>query len=157
SDERFIPATDILDVYREGHTVRVEVRGSPSRREYFQFWTDNAVTAGTIVRLLPTTRTIEYEGMPVRLSPETRIAASAQSAMPARTGKVVLLATGAFLFTTAITIQLPLRASHSVPRPASTLSNTSSVPTRNSSAGVSPTELAAALADLRQFDERIDA
>jgi hypothetical protein len=63
SDERFFAAFEICDVYREGNSVRVEVRSHSPGRDFFQFWADDAATAGTIVRLLPTTRTIEYEGV----------------------------------------------------------------------------------------------
>src|ERR1700730_8940861 len=62
TERRFVPAAEIWDVYREGNSVRVYLRGDAQQRDYFQFWTADAATAGTIVRLLPTTRTIEYEG-----------------------------------------------------------------------------------------------
>jgi hypothetical protein len=61
TERRVVPAWEISDVYREGNSVRVELRGDPRDREFFQFWTVDASTAGTIVRLLPTNRTIEYE------------------------------------------------------------------------------------------------
>jgi hypothetical protein len=61
TEQRFVPAAEICDVYREGNSVRVDLRGDLQQRDYFQFWTADAATAGTIVRLLPTTRTIEYD------------------------------------------------------------------------------------------------
>jgi hypothetical protein len=64
TEQRFVPAAEICDVYREGNSVRVDLRGDLQQRDYFQFWAADAATAGTIVRLLPTTRTIEYEGPP---------------------------------------------------------------------------------------------
>jgi hypothetical protein len=61
TEQRFVPAWEICDVCREGNVVRVDLRSDPRDRDFFQFWTAEASTAGTIVRLLPTTRTIEYE------------------------------------------------------------------------------------------------
>lgn len=61
TEQRFVPATEISDVCREGNAVRVDLRGEPRNRDFFQFWTGDTSTAGTIVRLLPTKRTIEYE------------------------------------------------------------------------------------------------
>jgi hypothetical protein len=64
TEQRLVPAWEISDVYREGTSVRVDLRSDPPHREFFQFWAGDASTAGTIVRLLPTKRTIEYEGPP---------------------------------------------------------------------------------------------
>jgi hypothetical protein len=57
--QRFIPAADIQDVYREANAVQVHVRGP--RHPYFRFWTEDAAAAARIVALLPTSRTIEFE------------------------------------------------------------------------------------------------
>jgi hypothetical protein len=70
TEQRLVPAWEIADVYREGSCVRLELRGDRRHRHFFQFWAGDASTAGTIVRLLPTTRTIEYEGPPPDSSPE---------------------------------------------------------------------------------------
>src|SRR3569833_2862791 len=64
ADERFVPASDICEVFRDGDAVRVDLRGDSKHADFFQFWTGNPAIAGTIVRLLPTTRTIEYEVAP---------------------------------------------------------------------------------------------
>ncbi len=66
TEQRLVPAWEIADVYREGPSVRLDLRGGDSRqRNFFQFWAADASTAGTIVRLLPTTRTIEFEEAPL--------------------------------------------------------------------------------------------
>jgi hypothetical protein len=80
TDERFIPAFDICDVYREGNSVRVDIQGQSQRGAFFQFWTRDAATAGTIVRVLPTTRTVEYEG-----TPTGPVSASMAPSFPRRT------------------------------------------------------------------------
>jgi hypothetical protein len=70
TEQRFVPATEISDVCREGNAVRVDLRGEARNRGFFQFWTGDASTAGTIVRLLPTKRTIEYEEPPAAAVPD---------------------------------------------------------------------------------------
>src|ERR1700737_3788313 len=78
TEQRFVPAAEIWDVYREGNSVRVDLRGDSQQRDYFQFWTADAGTAGRIWRFLPTTRTIGYEG------PAAPSAASAKTPSPYR-------------------------------------------------------------------------
>jgi hypothetical protein len=55
-----IQPTEIHDVYREGNTVQVDLRGG-TRRRFFRFWAPSTAAAAEIVRLLPTKRTIELE------------------------------------------------------------------------------------------------
>jgi hypothetical protein len=57
--QRFIPATQIHDVYREANAVQVHLRGP--RHPFFRFWTEDAAEAARIVALLPTPHTIEFE------------------------------------------------------------------------------------------------
>ncbi len=57
--QRFIPAAEIHDVYREANAVQVHLRGP--RHPYFRFWADDAAAAAQIVALLPTQHTIEFE------------------------------------------------------------------------------------------------
>jgi hypothetical protein len=64
TEQRLVPAWEIAEVYREGGSVRLDLRGDPRNHDFFQFWAGDASTAGTIVRLLPTSRTIEYEEPP---------------------------------------------------------------------------------------------
>jgi hypothetical protein len=71
TEQRLVPAWEIADVCREGSAVRLDLRGGARHRDFFQFWAGDASTAGTIVRLLPTTRTIEYEGPLAASSRET--------------------------------------------------------------------------------------
>src|ERR1700758_4106558 len=59
--EHFIHRSEILEVYREGDTIRIDLQGE-ARRSFVRFWAEDAARAAEIVRLLPTTRTIELEG-----------------------------------------------------------------------------------------------
>lgn len=59
--EHFIHRSEILEVYREGDTIRIDLQGE-ARRSFVRFWAQDAARAAEIVRLLPTTRTIELEG-----------------------------------------------------------------------------------------------
>jgi hypothetical protein len=59
--EHFIHRSEILEVYREGDTIRIDLQDE-ARRSFVRFWAEDAARAAEIVRLLPTTRTIELEG-----------------------------------------------------------------------------------------------
>ena len=179
TQERFVPAAEICDVYREGNSVRVDLRGDLQQRDYFQFWTVDAATAGTIVRLLPTTRTIEYEGGSEiyadapKTPPPYRRRASVRTAI-----LVALVAVGIASLITLDRLrhQPSERGEHTltVPTTQSTLPTTGSpVPGTGSTApatgpvttsaqsivpqhSATTAELEAARADLKRFDERID-
>ena len=45
ADERFIPASDICEVFRDGDAVRVDLRGDSKNADFFQFWTGNPAIA----------------------------------------------------------------------------------------------------------------
>src|SRR5262249_55077946 len=62
----FVPSSEIGTVYREGDRVRVELRGSTRDHPFFQFWADDARSAGAIVALLPTAQTVEVEELQAR-------------------------------------------------------------------------------------------
>jgi hypothetical protein len=57
--QRFIPAAQIHDVYREANAVQVHLRGP--RHPYFRFWAEDVDAAARIITLLPTRHTIEFE------------------------------------------------------------------------------------------------
>jgi hypothetical protein len=57
--QRFIPAAQIHDVYREANALQVHLRGP--RRPYFRFWTEDAAEGARVVALLPTPHTIEFD------------------------------------------------------------------------------------------------
>jgi hypothetical protein len=59
--EHFIHRSEILEVYREGDAIRIDLQGE-ARRSVVRLWAEDAARAAEIVRLLPTTRTIELEG-----------------------------------------------------------------------------------------------
>ena len=166
ADERFVPASEICEVYREGDSVRVDLRGDAQRGVFFQFWTANAATAGTIVRLLPTTRTIEYEGasaehvaVPKAAEPSHRQIGSPRivvsiALIVALVGIASLLATDRVLRresaatgqTTSVT------GATSVTGP----DKTTTVPTPVTPGHTTPADVASALADMHRFDDRID-
>jgi hypothetical protein len=166
ADERFVPASEICEVYREGESVRVDLRSDGQRGAFFQFWTANAATAGTIVRLLPTTRTIEYEGasaervaVPKAAEPSLRQVSSPRivvsiALIVALVGIASLLATDRVLRresaatgqTTSVT------GATSVTGP----DKTTTVPTPVTPGHTTPADVASALADMHRFDDRID-
>jgi hypothetical protein len=59
--EHFIHPSEIREVYREGDTIRIDLNGA-ARRTFVRLWAEDAARASEIVRLLPTSRTIEIEG-----------------------------------------------------------------------------------------------
>jgi hypothetical protein len=158
TEERFVAASEISDVCREGNSVRVDLRGNARGGTFFQFWTPDAATAGTIVRLLPTTRTIEYESSPLSPAPVPAAHSSSHRSMSAR-ALVPIAAVAAGLIAIALWV-IALRSrphteagppaiSVSVPAPRET-----TVTPRPQRAP--PSEIAAALADLERFDDRLD-
>jgi hypothetical protein len=56
-----IPAERINEVYREGDALRVEFATDENPRATLPFWARDRDTAARIVRLLPTSRTVEIE------------------------------------------------------------------------------------------------
>jgi len=57
--QRFVPAEEIRDVYREANAVQVHLHGS--RSAYFRLWAEDSASAAQIIELLPTKHTIEFE------------------------------------------------------------------------------------------------
>ena len=58
---RFIPSSEIHNVYRERDAIRVELSRDGLQPRFFQFWTGDLKAAATIVALLPTSSTVEFE------------------------------------------------------------------------------------------------
>jgi hypothetical protein len=58
---RRIPADALKEVYREGEKLRVEFQTDKAAREVLPFWADNRDLAAEIVRLMPTSHTVEIE------------------------------------------------------------------------------------------------
>jgi hypothetical protein len=161
TEERFVPAAEICDVYREGNSVRVDLRGELQQRDYFRFWTADTATAGTIVRLLPTTRTIEYDG-PAPISVQAR-----QTRPPDRRSAsahtYILIALGAGFIAVASFISAdklrhqasPDSGEHKLIAPAmepgKTAAQNTVTPPRATAA-----QIEAVRAYLRRFDDRID-
>jgi len=56
-----IPAADLQEVYREGAALRMEFKAGNQPRVVLPFWARDRDTAAEIVRLLPTSRTVELE------------------------------------------------------------------------------------------------
>jgi hypothetical protein len=56
-----IPAAALKEVYREGEKLRVEFQTDTTAREVLPFWAGNREIAAQIVRLLPTSHTVEIE------------------------------------------------------------------------------------------------
>ena len=58
---RRIPAGNLKAVYREGDALRVEFQADEAARVVLPFWADDRDAAAQIVRLLPTSQTVEIE------------------------------------------------------------------------------------------------
>jgi hypothetical protein len=58
---RRVAAADLTEVLREGDALRVEFTTGSAARAVIPFWVRDTSTAQEIVRLLPTTRTVELE------------------------------------------------------------------------------------------------
>jgi hypothetical protein len=162
-EERFVPASEICDVYREGNSVRVDLRGELPRTTFFQFWTADAATAGTIVRLLPTTRTIEYEEsptVPFKAPQEQLPYGRGVSARALRWSAVCVGVIGVVaLILTNDRLLHRLRTETAQPKPVTVVARQSVItaPTPSfQSRRATSSEVAAARADLERFDARID-
>jgi hypothetical protein len=64
---RRIAAGELTDVYREGEALRLEFE-SNSKREVLPIWATGSDTAAQIVKLLPTSRTVELDDPPAPAS-----------------------------------------------------------------------------------------
>jgi hypothetical protein len=160
ADERFVPAAEICEVFRDGDSVRVDLRDEARNTAFFQFWTGNPAIAGTIVRLLPTTRTIEYEVAPTEQvatprPPLTLHRWRARRRIAQFALAVGLLAVAALLVTDIVTRQqtpqprvVPDTVKVDVPEAKPVV--VTPVP------HATPAEIASALAEVRQFDDRMD-
>lgn len=159
ADERFVPASEICEVYREGDSVRVDLRSDIQRGAFFQFWTASAATAGTIVRLLPTTRTIEYEGTSAEHVPVPEAQPSLRRVRPHRVGVSIAFVVGLVGIASLVVTDIALRRESAdtghikltAPAPITAVRQ-ESAPQRQATAE----EFATALADMRRFDDRID-
>lgn len=161
ADERFVAAAEICEVFREADSVRVDLRGEDRTGEFFQFWTGNPATAGTIVRLLPTTRTIEYEGATAEHAPMSRPPLSLHRRRHARRRFVSvalivgLVAVGALLVTDIVVrrsapVATPEPVKVSLPDTHPIVSPPSAVP------HATLTEIETVASELRGFDDRMD-
>jgi hypothetical protein len=61
NQSRRIPAEALKEVYREGEKLRVEFQTNEAAREVLPFWVGNRDIAAKIVRLMPTSHTVEIE------------------------------------------------------------------------------------------------
>jgi hypothetical protein len=153
---RYIPPAAIRHVFREGPAVRIDVQ-TDSDRWFFRFWLPSAAQAAELVELLPTSRTIELDGLQ----------GAASASAPEYRGSSVWLVVGAVLLGTLLwagfaTMRTNPARSNSgavrgpaVPRPASVWSPVpSSKPAR---LHVTAADLLAARADLDNFSARFAA
>jgi hypothetical protein len=158
ADERFVPASEICEVFRDGDSVRVDLRDDARNTAFFQFWTGNPAIAGTIVRLLPTTRTIEYEVAPTEQVATPRPPLTLHRRRARRRfvqGALVvgLLAIAALLVTDIVIRQTPSPVVPEIVKvdvPESKPVVVTPVPHATAA------EIAGAQAEIRQFDERMD-
>ena len=157
ADERFIPASEICEVFRDGDSVRVDLRDEARNTAFFQFWTGNPAIAGTIVRLLPTTRTIEYEVAPTEhvASPRPPLTLHRRRARRRATQVVLavgLLSVAALLVTDIVMRQAPRVVPETVKVDVREAKPVVVMPVPHATL----VEISSALAEVRQFDERMD-
>jgi len=144
-------------VFRDGDAVRVDLRGDSKHADFFQFWTGNPAIAGTIVRLLPTTRTIEYEIAPAEQAAVPRPPLTLRRRRVWRRFSKAAFAFGlsvvAALLVTDILLRqnsevapVPVQANEPIEAPAAT------APAQSATAD----EIESAFADIRRFDDRMD-
>jgi hypothetical protein len=162
ADERFVPASEISEVFRDGDAVRVDLRTDSGTAAFFQFWTGNPAIAGTIVRLLPTTRTIEYEVAPADQAAAPRAPLTLQRRRRARRRFVqAALAVGLFAVAALLTTDIVMRQSTEVAKVNVPVAQAPSTkPVALPAAPVSqatPAEIAIATAEIQRFDDRMDA
>jgi hypothetical protein len=145
--QRFIPAVQIRDVYREANAVQVHLRGP--RHPYFRFWTEDAAGAARIVALLPTSQTIEFETVlhepPVRRSWRS----------PAAWLLAVLLAftlVGLLAWLSGFLKSQPHPAVPVTPHPTSSATGLARPPSQ-----VSPEDALRTRIDVVKYDERVQA
>ncbi|MFL6605452.1 MAG: hypothetical protein ACJ8R9_29525 [Steroidobacteraceae bacterium] len=161
TQERFVPAAEICDVYREGNSVRVDLRGELQQRDYFRFWTADTAVAGTIVRLLPTTRTIEYDSpAPISARAPQRPPRARRRTAPHTYIPIALvagfIAAASFIAADKLRHQAPSdTATHKLIAPAMEPGRTAALstvaPPRATAA-----QIEATTAYLRHFDDRMD-
>ena len=157
ADERFIPASEICEVFRDGDSVRVDLRDEARNTAFFQFWTGNPAIAGTIVRLLPTTRTIEYEVAPTEQVATPRTPLTLHRRRARRRLVQVALAVGlltvaALLVTDIVMRQTPRVVPETVKVDVPEAKPVVVTPVPHAT----PAEISSALAEVRQFDDRMD-
>ena len=162
ADERFVAAAEICEVFREGDSVRVDLRGDDKSGAFFQFWTGNPAIAGTIVRLMPTTRTIEYEGSTAEPAPVPRPPLSLHRRRQARRRWLsAALIVGLVAVGTLLVTDIALHRTRALPvdRPVA-LTVQDAEPLRATPAPAvphaTPAAIASALSELQRFDERMD-
>jgi hypothetical protein len=159
ADERFVPASEICEVYREGDSVRVDLRSDIQRDAFFQFWTANVSTAGTIVRLLPTTRTIEYEGAAAENGAVPKTQPSLRRVRPRHVGVFIAIIVGLVGIASLVVTDIALRresADSGHPEPVTPAPGLTVRPHTVTQRQATEEEFASALADMRRFDDRID-
>jgi hypothetical protein len=163
ADERFVPASEICEVFRDGDAVRVDLRGDSGTAAFFQFWTGNPAIAGTIVRLLPTTRTIEYEVAPADHAAAPRPPLKLQRRRRARRRFIqAALAVGLFAVAGLLVTDIVMRQSAQVapetikvPVPVAVGTKPAALPA-TPVPPATPAEIASALAEVQRFDERME-
>jgi hypothetical protein len=69
---RRIAAGQLREVYREGAALRLEFSSPGNAREVLPLWANDREAAAEIVRLLPTSRTVEVEQAPDKRTPRFR-------------------------------------------------------------------------------------
>jgi succinate dehydrogenase hydrophobic anchor subunit len=160
----FVPSSEIHNVYRERDAIRVELHSGNSRQQFFQFWTGDLKSAATIVALLPTASTVEFEEGPAadHLPQDSH---SRRNKTDRRLAGVITAAIGLFALTALLAalwfVQWePVRAFRNAAAPATapTALTTATSTTHGVVAPrVSHSDVIAAQMRFERFDARIEA
>lgn len=166
TEQRVVPAWEICEVYREGNSIRVSLRGDARNRDFFQFWTGDAATAGTVVRLLPTQRTIEIEHEESAAKAEPESSTPISTRRPRWTWKRIGVAAAfmAIIITAGLITTLKPRDQAIKPQPSPGIAATRGAPTttpanatNTAASRPTPQEITNARLTWQRYDERMSA
>jgi hypothetical protein len=146
----FVHQSEIREVYREGNAIRVDLLDE-ERPGYFCLWAEDAESAAEIVRRLPTSSTVEIEGVDRAVWEEP----------PQRLSRSVLWAAACLVLIggsiwAGKTLFPPVRAPQTIPHQGATLSGPLPMPIHTTSA-VAVVPDVGTLSDLEKFTARFDA
>jgi hypothetical protein len=139
---RLVRHSEVRDVYREGNTIQLNLRGS-GRRAFVRLWAEDAARAARLVALFPPHRTLELEALPAPPEPRRSPSASAWLLL------LILAALLAFAWLGTAHLRRAARnAPQSAPTPVGRLAAQPAAPT------LADAQLTQMRAEMEKFDGR---